>query len=235
MRRTDRILLVGEGAFRFARAHGFPEQDLLTERARKIWLYWKENLSGKDDWLPGPKEIDDPDIRWFIETYGDSYFRPTGTIHLSACGADGQMGCCTSTSGLFFKMPGRVGDSPLVGAGFYCDSEVGSAGGVGHGESNIISAGAYAVVEFMRQGRSPEAACLAALERVAHNTRLRYLEDEAGRPKNNLLLFAVNRSGQVGSAAIWPGSRTQYAVCRAGSEPQVLDCAYLYKAEAGKR
>jgi N4-(beta-N-acetylglucosaminyl)-L-asparaginase len=235
MRRTDRVLLVGEGALKFARAHGFPEQNLLTERARKIWLYWKENLSGKDDWLPGLKEAEDPDIQWFIERYGDSDFRPQGTIHLSACGLDGQVGCCTSTSGLFFKMPGRVGDSPLVGAGLYCDSEVGSAGGVGHGESNIISVGAHSVVEFMRQGRSPEAACLATLERVVRNTRVDYLKDAAGRPKNNLLLYAVNRSGEVGSAAIWPGRRTQYAVCRAGSEPQVLDCAYLYKLESGKR
>jgi N4-(beta-N-acetylglucosaminyl)-L-asparaginase len=235
MRRTDRILLVGEGALKFARAHGFPEQNLLTERARKIWLYWKENLSGKDDWLPDAKEIEDPDIRWFIEKYSDVYFRPTGTIHLSACAVDGQLGCCTSTSGLFFKMSGRVGDSPLVGAGLYCDSEVGSAGGVGHGESNIISVGAHTVVEFMRQGKSPEAACLATLERVVRNTRVEHLKDDTGRPKNNLLLYAVNRSGEVGSAAIWSGPRTQYAVCRAGTEPEVLNCAYLYKLESGKR
>jgi N4-(beta-N-acetylglucosaminyl)-L-asparaginase len=229
MRHTNRILLVGEGALKFARAHGFPEENLLTERSRKIWLLWKENASGKDDWLPDPKEVEDPDIRWFIEQYGDSYFRPAGTIHLSACAADGRLGCCTTTSGLFFKVSGRVGDSPLVGCGLYCDSEVGSAGGTGHGESNIISVGAHTVVEFMRQGKSPEAACLATLERVAGNTRLAYLKDEAGRPKNNLYLYAVNRAGEVGSAAIWATARSQYAVCRAGSEPQLLDCAYLYK------
>lgn len=234
MRRTNRILLVGDGAFRFARAHGFPEENLLTERARKIWLYWKENASGKDDWLPDPKEVEDPDIRWFIERYGDSDFRPAGTIHLSACAVDGRLGCCTTTSGLSFKVSGRVGDSPLVGCGLYCDSEVGSAGGVGHGESNIISVGAHTVVEFMRQGKSPEAACLATLERVVGNTRLPSLKDETGRPKNNLLLLAVNRAGEVGSAAIWSGPRTQYAVCRAGSEAQLLDCAYLYKRESAK-
>ena len=229
MRGTDRILLVGEGALRFARAHGFPEENLLTERARKIWLYWKENVSGNDDWIPEPEEINDPDIQWFIKKYGDVYFRPTGTIHLSACGAGGQLGCCTTTSGLFFKLPGRVGDSPLVGAGLYCDGEVGSAGGTGHGESNIIAAGAHTVVEFMRNGKSPEAACLATLERVVRNTKLDYLRDAKGRPKNNLLLYAVNRAGEVGSAAIWEGERTKYAVCRAGSEPQLLECAYLFK------
>ena len=235
MRHTNRILLVGEGALRFARAYGFPEQNLLTERSRKIWLLWKENASGRDDWLPGPKDIEDPDIQWFIKSNTDVYFRPPGTIHLSACAADGQLGCCTTTSGLFFKIPGRVGDSPLVGAGLYCDSEVGSAGGTGHGESNIISVGAHTVVEFMRQGKSPEAACLATLERVVRNTRVDYLKDEAGRPRNNLLLYAVNRAGEVGSAAIWSGERSKFAVCRAGSEPQAVDSAYLFKREATKR
>ncbi len=229
MRHTNRVLLVGEGALKFARAYGFPEENLLTERSRKIWLFWRENASRKDDWLPDPKEVEDPDIQWFIKKYTDVYFRPDGTIHLSACAADGRLACCTTTSGLFFKIAGRVGDSPLVGCGLYCDSEVGSAGGTGHGESNIISVGAHTVVEFMRQGKSPEAACLATLERVVKNTRLPYLKDEAGRPKNNLALYAVNRAGEVGSAAIW--SDAKYTVCRAGSEPQLLDCTYLYKRE----
>jgi N4-(beta-N-acetylglucosaminyl)-L-asparaginase len=229
MRHTTRILLVGEGALRFARDYGFPEQDLLTERSRKIWLYWKENASTRDDWLPSSNEVDDPDIQWFIKRYTDEYFRPSGTIHVSACSADGQLGCCTTTSGLFFKMSGRVGDSPLVGCGLYCDSDVGSAGGTGHGESNIISLGAHTAVEFMRQGKSPEAACLATLERVVRNTRVDYLRDANGRPKNNLLLYALNKAGEVGSAAIWSGERVKYAVCRAGSEPQILDSAYLFK------
>lgn len=229
MRNTNRVLLVGEGALRFARAHGFPEENLLTERSRKIWLYWKENASQKDDWLPDPKEVEDPDIQWYIKKYGDAAFRPTGTIHLSACGPDGQLGCCTTTSGLAFKIPGRVGDSPLVGCGLYCDGEVGSAGGTGHGESNIISVGAHTVVELMRQGKSPEAACTATLERVARNTKLDYLRDERGRPKNNLILYAVNRTGEVGGAAMWTGERSRYAVCRAGFEPQLVDCTCLFK------
>jgi len=229
MRRTNRILLVGEGALKFARTHGFVEENLLTERARKIWLFWKENAAPKDDWLPDPKETDDPDIQWFTKKYGDAYFRPTGTIHLSACSPVGQVGCCTSTSGLFFKMAGRVGDSPLVGAGLYCDPDVGSAGGTGHGESNIIAAGAHTVVEFMRAGKSPEAACLATLERVVRNTRVEYLKDDRGRPKNNLALYALTRAGEVGGAALWSGVR--YAVCRAGAEAQLADCAYLFKRE----
>ncbi len=229
MRGTDRILLVGEGAFRFARAHGFPEENLLTERARKIWLYWKENADPEDDWLPMPSEAQDPDLQWFIKKYGDRFFRPRGTIHVSCCTSDGQLGCCTSTSGLFFKVPGRVGDSPLVGCGLYCDSDVGSAGGTGHGESNIISVGAHTVVELMRQGKPPEQACLATLERVAHDTRVPYLRDDKGRPKENLALYAVNRAGETGGAATWSGSK--YAVCRAGEEPRLLECAYLFRRE----
>ncbi|MBI4916686.1 MAG: N(4)-(beta-N-acetylglucosaminyl)-L-asparaginase [Acidobacteria bacterium] len=227
MRRTTRILLVGEGALKFARAHGFPEENLLTERARKIWLYWKENAAPKDDWLPAASEVDDPDLKWFITKYGDSMFRPTGTIHLSAVGPDGAVGCCTTTSGLFFKLPGRVGDSPLVGCGLYCDGEVGTAGGTGHGESAIISCGAHTVVELMRQGKSPEAACLATLERVVANTRVAWLKDATGRPANNLNLYAANRAGEVGGAALFSGSR--FAVCRAGEPARLVDCAYLFK------
>uniref|UniRef100_A0A7C2S704 Asparaginase n=1 Tax=Thermoanaerobaculum aquaticum TaxID=1312852 RepID=A0A7C2S704_9BACT len=227
MRRTTRVLLVGEGAKKFALAHGFKEENLLTERARKIWLYWKENAAPGDDWLPDPKELEDPDLRWFVEKFGDAYFRPQGTIHLSAVDGQGRVGCCTTTSGLFFKLPGRVGDSPLVGCGLYCDGELGSAGATGHGESNIIVVGAHTVVEFMRQGKSPEEACLATLQRVVRNTREAYLKDAQGRPKNNLTLYAVNLRGEVGGASIWSGA--QFAVCRAGQAPELRPCAYLFE------
>jgi N4-(beta-N-acetylglucosaminyl)-L-asparaginase len=230
MRRTTRIMLVGDGALRFARAHGFPEENLLTERARKVWLYWKENAAPADDWLPDPKETEDPDLKWFIARYTDAMFRPMGTIHLSAATADGKVACCTTTSGLFFKLPGRVGDSPIIGAGLYCDPAVGTAGATGHGESCIVNAGAHTIVEFMRQGKSPEDACLATLRRVADNTRLDYLKNADGRPLNNLALYAINRDGVAGSAAMY--SKTQYAICRAGSPPELRDCAYLFTRRA---
>ena len=226
MRRTTRIMLVGEGALRFARTHGFQEENLLTERARKIWLYWKENAAPADDWLPDVKETEDPDLAWFIKRYTDAMFRPTGTIHLSAVATDGSVGCCTTTSGLFFKLPGRVGDSPLIGAGLYCDPAVGTAGATGHGESCIVNAGAHTVVEMMRQGKNPEEACLATLKRVADNTKLPYLKDAAGRPKNNLALYAIGRNGEIGAAATFAGAK--FAVCRAGSPPELRDCAYLF-------
>src|SRR2546428_8319521 len=111
MERSDRVFLVGEGALRFARAHGLPEENLLTERSRKIWLYWKERLSGHDDWIEaGNEEEKDPDIRWFIEKFGSSDFRPHGTINCDAVTAGGDIVGTTTTSGLFFKLAGRLGD-----------------------------------------------------------------------------------------------------------------------------
>lgn len=227
MRRTTRVLLVGEGAARFARSLGFPEENLLTDRARKIWLYWKANMSDRDDWIANPSVTDDADVRWFIEKYGA--VRPTGTINLCALDAGGQLGGATTTSGLFFKIPGRVGDSPIIGAGLYVDNEVGAAGSTGRGESVIQIAGAHTVVELMRAGKSPEAACLAALERLVGATRMPSLLDDKGRPSFDVKFYAVNRSGETGSAAIWSGAT--HAVCRAGSDPEERDCAYLYQRD----
>ncbi len=215
MKRTTRVLLVGDGAARFARTIGFEEENLLTEKARKIWLYWKANMSDVDDWIPAPGQIEDPDVRWFIETYGA--VRPTGTINLCAVDGNGDVGGTTTTSGLFFKIPGRVGDSPLIGAGLFVDNEVGAAGSTGRGESVIQIAGGHTVVEFMRAGLSPEAACLAALERMVRATRVPYLLDDKGRPSFDVKFYAVNKDGETGSAAMWSGAK--HAVCRSGSAP----------------
>ena len=132
MEQTDHVLLVGEGALKFARAQGFKEQDLLTDQARKIWLYWKQTRSDKDDWLPPPDDQLDPLVRKYFK-------RPTGTIHCSALNAAGDISCVTSTSGLAFKLPGRVGDSPIIGAGLYVDNAVGSCGSTGRGEANLMN------------------------------------------------------------------------------------------------
>jgi N4-(beta-N-acetylglucosaminyl)-L-asparaginase len=118
--------LVGKGALNFARAHGFPEENLLTEQARQAWLKWKENLSNKDDWLP-PHSAGDEGLSQRFEPF----FRQTGTIHCGGLDLHGNLSCVTTTSGLAFKIPGRVGDSPIIGAGLYCDNEVGSAGSTG--------------------------------------------------------------------------------------------------------
>ena len=176
METTDHVLLVGPGARRFADVNGFAHENLLTEKARKVWLYWKQNLSPLDKWLePDPDKLD-PDVRDFIKEYGSDMFRNPrihGTVHVSAVNANGDLAGCTSTSGLFFKMPGRVGDSPLIGAGCFTDNSVGSAGSTGRGEANILIAGGHTVVEMMRQGKHPKDACLEALKRIAASTRER--------------------------------------------------------------
>ena len=224
MRRTTRVLLVGDGAARFARTIGLEEHDLLTERARKIWLYWKANMSDADDWIPAPGQVDDPDVAWFIEKFGA--IRPTGTINLCAANSAGDLGGTTTTSGLFFKIPGRVGDSPLIGAGLYVEDGVGAAGSTGRGESVIQIAGAHTVVEFMRNGSSPTDACLGALERLIRATRVPYLLDDGGRPTFDVKFYAVNASGETGGASLWSGGR--YAVARTGVDPILEDCAYVY-------
>ena len=231
MRRTTRVLLVGDGALRFARMMGFPEENLLTERARKIWLYWKEHMSDADDWIAPPGEVDDPDVAWFIRTYGP--VRPTGTINLCAVNGSGDAGGTTTTSGLFFKIPGRVGDSPLIGAGLYVDNEVGAAGATGRGESVIQVAGSHTVVEAMRRGASPTEACLEALERIVRATRVPYLLDARGRPTFSVTFYAVSRNGEVGSASMYRGAR--HAVCRAGSEPELRPCAALFDEDPPRR
>src|SRR6478672_5505462 len=193
MERTNRVFLVGPGALKFAKAHGFKDENLLTERSRKIWLYWKEKLSGHDDWIErGDEEEKDPDIRWFIERYGASDFRPQGTINCNAVTKDGDLVGTTTTCGLFFKIPGRLGDSPVIGAGLYVDGQVGACGSTGWGEGNLRSCGSHTVVEFMRQGMSPEQAALKTLERISALAREN--QDEQRRLKTgfNINFYAVN-------------------------------------------
>ena len=222
MERTDHVLLVGEGALRFAKAHGFKEMDLLTDESREIWLRWKENMSTKDDWLP-PHNIDSNDIGANVKF--DE--RITGTINCNAVDLKGNISGVTTTSGLAFKIPGRIGDSPILGAGLYVDNEVGAAGSTGRGEANLLSCASVMVVEYMRQGKSPEEACLMACKRIAAQTKMRHLLDDQGRPNFNVNFYAINKRGEYGGAAIWNGS--QYALNTGEKESRKLDCAYLFK------
>lgn len=185
MERTDHIHLVGEGALRFAKAHGFKEEDLLTENARLKWLKWKENLSDKDDWFP-PAD----------GKYEKEEERSTGTINVLGIDGEGNVAGITTTSGLAYKIPGRIGDSPIIGAGLYVDNEVGAAGATGRGEEVIRTCGSFFVVEKMREGMSPQEACEAICQRI--------IEVNGGADKVNFSdkFVAVNKAGEVGCAAI---------------------------------
>lgn len=229
MERTDRVFLVGAGARRFATAHGFPDEELLTEKSRRIWLYWKNRLSDLDDWIEAAKDADDPDVRDFLRKYGSSYFRPQGTIHMSVRSASGDLVGVTTTSGLFFKIPGRVGDSPVVGAGIYSENGVGSAGSTGRGEANLLTCGSHTVVEFLRDGLAPEEACLRALKRIAERTHhVPRHRDAKGRPTFNVNFYCVDAAGRAAGAAIWSGSKH---VVGDAEGVRTLDSAYLYKRE----
>lgn len=211
MRRTDHVLLVGDGALAFARACGFEEQDLLTEDSRRAWLKWKANLNRTDDWL-------DDDQRDVPHT--------DGTVHISAVNTRGEMGACTSTSGLSYKLGGRVGDSPIVGAGMFVDNEVGSAGSTGRGEAVITSSASFAVVRHMADGLDPTEACLRVLTWIADHTRRKHLLNDRGEPNYQVTMYALRNDGAYGVASLREGKK--YAV-HDGTSARTLDCPYLFK------
>lgn len=225
MERTSHALLVGEGALKFAKAHGFKEENLLTDRARERWLARKERLSDTDFWYPPKTEELEEDVRPFVDAHG--------TINCCAVDAHGDLAAVTTTSGFFYKIPGRVGDSPIHGAGLYVDNDVGAAGSTGLGEANILTCGSNMVVEFMRDGSSPEEACLQALKRIVEKAKL-WPErmDEQGRPRFSLNFYAVNKKGEYGGANIWSGARFSL---HDGTQAKRLDSAYLFKRPPRKR
>ena len=183
MERTDHIHLVAEGAQNFARMHGFKIENLLTESTRKIWVKWKENLSDKDDYFPPADGNYDRE-------------RTTGTINILAVDKNSDIAGITTTSGLAWKIPGRVGDSPIIGAGLYLDNEVGAVAATGRGEEMIRSCGSFLGVELMRNGRSPQEACEDVCKRII---------DINGGPSKvdfNDKIVALSKSGEVGCAAI---------------------------------
>ena len=210
---TDHIMLVGEGAKRFALSYGFKEEDLLTPESRQAWLTWRANRGPDDDWLNVPED------EQMVE-------RPTGTINLDVVNAQGEISSVTTTSGLAWKIPGRAGDSPIVGAGQYTDNDVGAAGSTGRGEANIMVCGGFLTVEGMRRGLQPTDACLETLKRVVRLTPPRLLKD--GRPTFDLKFYAVNKRGDFGAASLYPGKFAAHD----GKDGGLRDTAYLYQRPA---
>jgi len=254
MRKTAHVMIVGNGAERFAVEEGFPRQDLLTDDARKIWLLWKEHGNGwwgpgldSPDWKPPaggppasiPKAMLLPrhpapehaptiaeamrrtyalaarmDIRPSLraEAVHQVLWPTTGTIHVSALNTKGEMSGATSTSGLAWKIPGRLGDSPIIGAGCYTDQDIGSAGATGNGEENIKVVGAHSIVDLMRQGAKPKDAGMETLRRIARNynndmAKLRYLD---------MIYYIVRRDGAYAGVSLWStrgtGARKNFVV-----------------------
>jgi len=256
MERTGHVMLVGEGAERFGYAHGFPKENLLTEESRKTWLLWKETMSTQDWWGPGladpnykfPDEEGHTSLRQqrterlnaLAEQIGISpemreraidhvLHPPMGTINCSAVNANGEMSGATTTSGLAWKIAGRAGDSPIIGAGCYCDQDVGSAGATGNGEENIKVAGAHTIVENMRHGMEPAEAGLDALRRIARNynndmRRLHYIE---------MIYYVLRKDGAYAGVSMWStsssGRQRRFAVH--DGDKRYENCVALYEGQ----
>ena len=204
---TDHIMLVGAGAKKFALEMGFKEQNLLTEKSRRDWLRWKACLNPADAWLDAPGDSSPPPRTSSLSLDDPLHVKfTTGTINMNAVNAAGDMSSVTTTSGLSWKVAGRVGDSPIVGAGQYCDNTVGAAGSTGRGEANIKVCGAFLIVEMMRQGMSPDQACMKTIDRVIAMTERRLLDDH-GRPLFDLQFYALAKDGRFGSATAYEGAR----------------------------
>lgn len=229
MDRTDHVLLVGAGAKRFALEQGFREENLLTPESHRAWLQWQ--ATRKEDDRLWPLNGANPDDPWRLEES-----RPWGTIHCSVLAPNGDVGCCTTTSGLAFKIPGRVGDSPLIGCGLYCDNEVGSAGATGRGEAAIHAGGSWLVVERMRLGDDPVTACLHALQRVSDQTRRMAAWQPAlwhgDKPAFGLTFYALRKDGAFGSATLVARrGDPKFAVADARGA-RLEACAILYEIPA---
>jgi N4-(beta-N-acetylglucosaminyl)-L-asparaginase len=215
MEQTDHIMLVGEGALRFARAHGLKEENLLTDKSRLAWLVWKQSLrdaGGRNNWTDG---LDAPEVkkgaRRAFPNVDESTLAfaidralnpPTGTINCLALNAKGEMSGVTTTSGLAWKIAGRVGDSPIIGAGLYVDQDVGAAGSTGRGEENIRVAGAHSAVENMRHGMSAKEAVLDVLKRVARN----FSNDSDKLSRFDLNFYALRNDGDYAGGSLWNGT-----------------------------
>jgi N4-(beta-N-acetylglucosaminyl)-L-asparaginase len=233
MDNTDHIFLVGAGAKKFALEMGFKQQNLLTEPSRQDWLRWKSRLNPNDAWLDqGTKppirptrQDDEHTSNAHIEYDRFGIPHTYGTINMNAVTARGDIASVTTTSGLSWKIPGRVGDSPIIGAGQYCDNDVGAAGSTGRGEANIKVCGAFLAVEFMRQGMAPQQALMKVMERVIAMTEKRLLADN-GKPFFQLQYYAVNKKGEYAGACCYEGSK--FAVADS-SGVRLEECAYMYK------
>ena len=231
MERTNHVMIVGDGARRFAVAEGFEEMNLLTEHSRKIWLAWKARTSfnwrpGTDspDWKEQMAELFDNDPEKIAYAERVIARPPTGTINCLAVNGKGEISGTTTTSGLAWKIPGRIGDSPVIGAGLFVDGDVGGAGSTGKGEENIKISGGHTIVEMMRKGMKPADACLEAMGRVARN----YNNDKKKLGTFHLYFYALNKDGVYGSASLWKNGYEESKIAKFavhdGTEARLENC-----------
>jgi len=230
---TDHHLLVGAGAQHFARNMGFAiEADLNTERSRAKWLEWKRRVD-PGHYLDPKKRVqagEDASRRMVAEGLLDRH-RRFGTINCDGVSAKGELCGVTTTSGLAFKIPGRVGDSPILGAGLWVDNETGAAGSTGRGEANLYNLSSRMIVEELRRGRSAKDAGMEALRRVKAATIEKRLLDRNGVPSFQLLFYVLTKKGEYAGVAMWgldEGKQERFAVCTENG-PELLAVEPLHE------
>ena len=250
MAETDHMMLVGEGALRFAKDYGYPEEDLLTDKSRLAWRMWKREMrdhNGHSNWESGvdgppkPKKMaelkkafpqfDEETLAWAYEVAVDP---PHGTINCMALNEKGEMSAVTTTSGLAWKIAGRCGDSPIIGGGLWLDQDVGGAGSTGRGEENLRVRGAHTIVENMRHGMSPKEAALDALQRVARN----FDNDRARLSEIDLNFYVLRKDGEYCGASLWDKrsvtarNTASFAVCHSLGDSKHENSVFLLERRA---
>ncbi|MGA8405990.1 MAG: N(4)-(beta-N-acetylglucosaminyl)-L-asparaginase [Candidatus Acidiferrales bacterium] len=241
LEKTNHIFIVGAGAQRFAVDEGFVTMNLLTERSRIAWLAWKAATT--ENWRPGldspewkeklAELLDTPEKLAWREHIEDVVMHPpTGTINCLAVNEKGDISGTTTTSGLSWKIAGRVGDSPIIGAGLFVDNEVGGAGSTGRGEENIKISGGHTIVEMMRKGSSPTDACMEAMHRVVNN----YKAFPERLKLFHLQFYALNKNGEYGATSLWEkhinGHPVQFAV-HDGTQARLVPTTPMFKGIGG--
>lgn len=218
MDETDHLLLVGKGAQQLAAEMGFKiEESLLTEKSRRLWMEWKRRMDPQH--YLDPKARAQAGLRAGLEMVRDGLIDPRhfyGTINCNAINAKGEIAGVTTTSGLAFKIPGRVGDSPIIGAGLYVDNEVGAAGSTGRGEANLYSLASFLIVQLMQGGLSPKDAGMMAMRRIVSNTVEKRLLNSRGKPKFDLQYYILNARGEYAGVSLYENvaqAPVHYAIC----------------------
>ena len=231
MELTDHHLLVGKGAAEFADRLGFTvEDDLNTDHSRQMWLEWKRRID-PDHWLDPIKRME-LGYQAGLDMVREGLIDPEhfyGTINCNGVNANGDVCGVTTTSGLAWKIPGRVGDSPILGAGLYVDNDVGAAGSTGRGEANLYNLTSYLIVENMRRGMAPLDAGLDGLRRIQKNTIEKRLLNSRGLPAFGINFYVVNKAGAYAGVSMYGGPR--FAVCD-GNGPRTEECTPLLEGRA---
>jgi N4-(beta-N-acetylglucosaminyl)-L-asparaginase len=233
MQETDHHLIVGKGAQEFARGMGFKiEDDLNTERSRKAWLEWRRRSDPLHYLDPIKREAAQKQI--IFDMAAEGFFDRNhiyGTINCNAVNARGEVCGVTTTSGLAFKIPGRVGDSPVLGAGLYVDNDAGAAGSTGRGEANLYNLTSYQIVENLRRGMHPKDAGMDALKRIKANTIEKRLLNEHGDPNFDINFYILSAGGDHAGVAMFAGNNVKYAVCTENG-PELVACEGMLQGKS---